>query len=68
MTIAMSQAAQLQIEDVAAYMQDLGRRARAASRALAAADTAAKDNALTAITLDLWAVGPPAPARIRDWR
>ena len=49
----MSQAAQSQIDDVSAYMQDLGRRARAASRALAAADTAAKDGALNAIADDL---------------
>jgi glutamate-5-semialdehyde dehydrogenase len=49
----MSHAAQLQINDVSAYMQDLGRRARTASRALAAADTAAKDDALNAIADDL---------------
>ncbi len=39
----------LPTEDVGAYMQALGRRARDASRALAAADTAAKDQALHAI-------------------
>jgi len=49
----MSHAAQMQIDDVSAYMQDLGQRARAASRALAAADTAAKDGALHAIADDL---------------
>jgi glutamate-5-semialdehyde dehydrogenase len=49
----MSHAAQLQIEDVSTYMQGLGRRARTASRAVAAADTAAKDNALNAIADDL---------------
>jgi glutamate-5-semialdehyde dehydrogenase len=37
------------ITDVAAYMADLGSRARAASRALARAETRAKDNALLAI-------------------
>ncbi|MGD8956783.1 MAG: aldehyde dehydrogenase family protein, partial [Chromatiaceae bacterium] len=46
----MSQAANtLPIEDVSAYMRDLGHRARQASRALAAADTAAKNAALHAI-------------------
>ena len=39
----------LPIEDVSAYMRDLGHRARQASRALAAADTAAKNTALYAI-------------------
>jgi glutamate-5-semialdehyde dehydrogenase len=38
-----------QITDVAAYMADLGRRARAAARHLARAETAAKDQALLAI-------------------
>ena len=49
----MSQAAQMQIDDVSAYMHELGRRARDASRALAAAHTAAKDAALHAIADDL---------------
>ncbi|MCB1774340.1 MAG: gamma-glutamyl-phosphate reductase, partial [Gammaproteobacteria bacterium] len=40
-------------DDVAAYMQALGRRARAASRVLAAADTGAKNAALHAIADDL---------------
>ena len=34
------------INDVTAYMQQVGHQARAASRALAAADTGAKNNAL----------------------
>lgn len=38
-----------QITDVTAYMNELGRRARTASRALAAADTHAKNAALNAI-------------------
>jgi glutamate-5-semialdehyde dehydrogenase len=42
-----------QIDDVAAYMQGLGQRARAASRLLAAADTGAKNAALHAIADDL---------------
>ena len=49
----MSHVAQMQIDDVSAYMHDLGRRARDASRALAAAHTAAKDAALHAIADDL---------------
>ena len=49
----MSHAAQMQIDDVSAYMHDLGRRARDASRALAAAHTAAKDAALHAMADDL---------------
>ena len=50
----MSQTAeQLEITDVAAYMHELGERARAASRALAAADTGAKNAALNAIADDL---------------
>ena len=40
---------QTPITDIDAYMTDLGRRARAASRALARADTGAKDAALLAI-------------------
>ena len=43
----------MQIDDVSAYMHDLGRRARTASRALAAADTAAKNAALHAIADEL---------------
>ncbi len=42
-----------QITDVTAYMNELGRRARTASRALAAADTHAKNTALNAIADDL---------------
>ena len=49
----MSHAANLQIDDVASYIKGLGGRARAASRALAAASTAAKDAALHAIADDL---------------
>ncbi len=50
----MNQAANdLAATDVAAYMSELGVRARSASRALAAAATAAKDAALLAITDDL---------------
>jgi len=41
------------ITDVAAYMQELGARARTASRALARADTGRKDAALLAIAADL---------------
>jgi len=49
----MSQAADLRIEDVSTYMRDLGRRARRASRALAAASTKTKNFALLAIAEDL---------------
>ncbi len=50
----MSQAANSrQIDDLSAYMRDLGRRARTASRALAAADTGAKNAALQGIADDL---------------
>lgn len=42
-----------QIGDVAAYMDDLGMRARAASRLLARADTAAKNRALSAMADDI---------------
>ncbi len=42
-----------QIEDIATYMQELGGRARAASRDLAAASTREKDNALLAIAEDI---------------
>ena len=50
----MSQTAEhLEICDVADYMHDLGRRARSASRDLAAAETAAKNDALHAIADDL---------------
>jgi len=45
------------ITDVAAYMADLGSRARAASRALARAETRAKDNALLAIATAIDASG-----------
>ena len=46
----MSQAAEnLQIADVDSYMHELGRRARVAARALAAAETRAKNAALEAI-------------------
>jgi len=41
------------IGDVAAYMQDLGERARAASRLLARADTGTKNRALEAIAEDI---------------
>jgi len=46
------------ISDLDAYMSDLGRRARAASRLLAAAATAPKDAALRAIAADLDARRP----------
>ncbi|MCG6966623.1 MAG: glutamate-5-semialdehyde dehydrogenase [Chromatiaceae bacterium] len=49
----MSHAANLKIDDVSAYMRELGQRARAASRALAAATTAAKNEALHNIADDL---------------
>lgn len=49
----MTESAEKQITDVAAYMQEVGARARSASRQLAAATTAAKDEALTAIANDL---------------
>ncbi len=39
--------------DISEYMNRVGRQARAASRALARANTAAKNNALTAIAADL---------------
>jgi glutamate-5-semialdehyde dehydrogenase len=42
-----------QISDVAAYMRQVGERARAASRLLARAETAAKNDALLAIAADL---------------
>jgi glutamate-5-semialdehyde dehydrogenase len=42
-----------EITDIAAYMTELGRQARAASRRLAAASTAEKNNALQAIAADL---------------
>ncbi|BAN70108.1 glutamate-5-semialdehyde dehydrogenase [endosymbiont of unidentified scaly snail isolate Monju] len=41
------------IDDIDAYLRDLGERARAASRVLAAADTGAKNRALEAIAGDL---------------
>jgi len=43
----------IQMGDIAAYMHDLGERARAASRLLARADTAAKNRALASIAEDL---------------
>jgi len=50
----MSQStAAVEIADVVAYMADVGRRARAASRVLAAASTAPKNDALLAIAEDL---------------
>jgi glutamate-5-semialdehyde dehydrogenase len=42
-----------EITDVAAYMADLGSRARTAARAMARAETAAKDAALSAIAAEL---------------
>jgi glutamate-5-semialdehyde dehydrogenase len=42
-----------QISDVAAYMRQVGERARSASRLLARAETAAKNDALLAIAADL---------------
>ena len=45
--------ASVRIADIPAYMQDLGRRARAASRLLARADSAAKNRALAAIAAAL---------------
>jgi len=42
-----------EIADVAAYMADLGRRARAAARLLARAETAAKDRALLAMVEEI---------------
>lgn len=42
-----------QIQDIAAYMQQLGSRARTASRVLAAASTADKNSALQAIADDI---------------
>ena len=50
------------VEDVAAYMADTGRRARAASRVLAAAATAVKNDALLAIASDLEASREPLKA------
>ncbi|WP_435684155.1 glutamate-5-semialdehyde dehydrogenase [Sedimenticola selenatireducens] len=44
-----------EIIDISAYMADLGRRARAASRRLAAASTASKNAALQAIAADIQA-------------
>jgi glutamate-5-semialdehyde dehydrogenase len=41
------------IQDIAAYMAELGQRARRASRALARAETARKNSALEAIAADL---------------
>jgi glutamate-5-semialdehyde dehydrogenase len=50
MTTTMSEQ---QITDVAAYMADLGHRARAAARLLARAETAAKDRALLAMVQEI---------------
>ena len=49
----MTERAHEPISDVAAYMQETGAKARAASRLLAAAPTAKKDTALNAIADDL---------------
>ncbi len=49
----MTERAHQTISDVAAYMQETGAKARAASRMLAAAPTAKKDAALNAIADDL---------------
>jgi glutamate-5-semialdehyde dehydrogenase len=49
----MNHAATIDIDDVSAYMADLGQKARAASRLLAAADPGAKNAALHAIADDL---------------
>jgi glutamate-5-semialdehyde dehydrogenase len=49
----MTQAATTAIDDLATYMNDLGTAARAASRALAAADTQTKNQALLAIADDV---------------
>ena len=49
----MKETVQQTISDVAAYMQETGAKARAASRLLAAAPTAEKDAALNAIADDL---------------
>ena len=46
---------EIQISDVAAYMRQVGERARRASRLLARAETAAKNGALLAIAEDLGA-------------
>ena len=39
--------------DIKAYMQDVGQRARVAARAMARAETAAKDAALVAIATEI---------------
>jgi glutamate-5-semialdehyde dehydrogenase len=49
MSQSLSAMSSIEIVDVAAYMTDLGQRARTASRALAAADTGTKNGALNAI-------------------
>ncbi len=49
----MTTSAAVTIDDLAVYMEELGRAARRASRTLAAASTAAKNNALAAIAADL---------------
>ena len=57
----------MQIDDVAAYMAQVGTAARAASAAMAAAPTAAKDAALRALARRLRAAGAPlAAANARD--
>ncbi|MEK7260630.1 MAG: hypothetical protein AAB068_01185, partial [Pseudomonadota bacterium] len=40
-------------DDIKAYMQDVGQRARVAARAMARAETAAKDTALAAIAAEI---------------
>jgi len=50
--------ADLAVRDVAAYMHDVGERARAAARLLARADTSAKDRALTATAAALRRAAP----------
>jgi glutamate-5-semialdehyde dehydrogenase len=63
----MSTPAPIHQNDVAAYMQGLGRQARIASRALARATTAAKNHALTAIAARLLAREPAlVEANARD--
>ena len=63
----MSQTAEhLEISDVADYMHDLGRRARRASRDLAAADTAAENDALHGIADELDARREPLLAANRQ--
>ncbi|MCP5269702.1 MAG: glutamate-5-semialdehyde dehydrogenase [Burkholderiaceae bacterium] len=57
----------MQIDDIAAYMAHVGAAARAASTAMAAAPTAAKDLALRSLAQRLRAAGPVlAEANARD--